>query len=122
MVAANLWTSNFFANSFCVYGFDQFIVPIKLKYDRKYRHLGSSNLVSKFELQAAIYVANSFLVAIVLHVHCTVMYYHTYIIHKKFCFVHTNTFCKYRKKLCASPRVYLVVIIIFENISPHAND
>ena len=30
-------------------------------------------------------------------------------IHKKFLFVHTNTFCKYRKKLRASPRVHLVV-------------
>ena len=50
----------------------------KLKYDRKYRHLGSGNWVLKFELQSAIYVANrTFLVAIVLHVHCTVMYYHT---------------------------------------------
>ena len=29
-------------------------------------------------------------------------------IHKKFRFVHTNTFCKYRKKLRASPRVHLV--------------
>ena len=29
-------------------------------------------------------------------------------IHKKFCFVHTNTFCKYRKKPRASPRVHLV--------------
>ena len=31
-------------------------------------------------------------------------------IHDKFCFVHTctNTFCKYRKKLLASPRVHLV--------------
>ena len=29
-------------------------------------------------------------------------------IHNKFCFVHTNTFCKYRKKLRASPRVHLV--------------
>ena len=67
----------FFANSLWVYGFDQFIVPIKLKYDSKYRHLGGGNLVSKFELQAAIYVTNSFLVAIVLHVHCTVMHYHT---------------------------------------------
>ena len=27
-------------------------------------------------------------------------------IHKKFRFVHTNTFCKYRKKLRASPRVH----------------
>ena len=34
-------------------------------------------------------------------------------IHKKFCFVHTctNTFCKYRKKLLASPRVHLVLYI-----------
>ena len=31
-------------------------------------------------------------------------------IHNKFCFVHTNTFCKYRKKIRASPRVQLVVI------------
>ena len=31
-------------------------------------------------------------------------------IHNKFCFVHTNTFCKYRKKLRASPRVHLVLI------------
>ena len=32
-------------------------------------------------------------------------------IHDKFCFVHTctNTFCKYRKKLLASPRVHLVI-------------
>ena len=32
-------------------------------------------------------------------------------IHKKFRFVHTctNTFCKYRKKLRASPRVHLVL-------------
>ena len=29
-------------------------------------------------------------------------------IHKKFRFVHTNTFCEYRKKLRASPRVHLV--------------
>ena len=29
-------------------------------------------------------------------------------IHKKFRFVHTNTFCKYRKKLRASPRMHLV--------------
>ena len=29
-------------------------------------------------------------------------------IHKKFRFVHTNTLCKYRKKLLASPRVHLV--------------
>ena len=29
-------------------------------------------------------------------------------IHNNFCFVHTNTFCKYRKKLRASPRVHLV--------------
>ena len=29
-------------------------------------------------------------------------------IHKKFRFMHTNTFCKYRKKLLASPRVHLV--------------
>ena len=32
-------------------------------------------------------------------------------IHKKFRFVHTNTFCKYRKKLLASPRVHLVLYI-----------
>ena len=34
-------------------------------------------------------------------------------IHDKFCFVHTctNTFCKYRKKLLASPRVHLVLYI-----------
>ena len=31
-------------------------------------------------------------------------------IYKKFCFVHTNTFCKYRKKLRASPRVHLVLV------------
>ena len=33
-------------------------------------------------------------------------------IHKKFRFVHTctNTFCKYRKKLLASPRVHLVPV------------
>ena len=31
-------------------------------------------------------------------------------IHKKFRFVHTNTFCKYRKKLRASPRVHLVIV------------
>ena len=31
-------------------------------------------------------------------------------IHKKFRFVHTNTFCKYRKKLRASPRVHLVSV------------
>ena len=30
-------------------------------------------------------------------------------IHKKFRFIHTNTFCKYRKKLLASPRVHLVL-------------
>ena len=30
--------------------------------------------------------------------------------HKKFCFVHTNTFCKYRKQLRASPRVHLVLL------------
>ena len=29
-------------------------------------------------------------------------------IHKKFRLVHTNTFCEYRKKLLASPRVHLV--------------
>ena len=29
-------------------------------------------------------------------------------IHKKFRFMHTHTFCKYRKKLLASPRVHLV--------------
>ena len=29
-------------------------------------------------------------------------------IHKKFRFVYTNTFCEYRKKLRASPRVHLV--------------
>ena len=32
-------------------------------------------------------------------------------IHKKFCFMHTNMFCKYRKKLLASPRVHLVIIV-----------
>ena len=32
-------------------------------------------------------------------------------IHKKFRFMHTNTFCKYRKKLLASPRVHLVLFI-----------
>ena len=32
-------------------------------------------------------------------------------IDKKFRFVHTNTFCKYRKKLRASPRVHLVLYI-----------
>ena len=32
-------------------------------------------------------------------------------IHKKFRFVHTNTFCNYRKKLLASPRVHLVLYI-----------
>ena len=30
-------------------------------------------------------------------------------IRKKFRFVHTNTFCEYRKKLRASPRVHLVI-------------
>ena len=30
-------------------------------------------------------------------------------IRKKFGFVHTNTFCEYRKKLRASPRVHLVI-------------
>ena len=30
-------------------------------------------------------------------------------IHKRFCFMHTNTFCKYRKQLRASPRVHLVI-------------
>ena len=58
--------SQFFVNLFCVYGFDQFIVPIKLKHDRKYRHLGSGNLVSKFELQAAIYTTNSVTVFLLL--------------------------------------------------------
>ena len=29
-------------------------------------------------------------------------------IRKKFRFMHTNTFCEYRKKLRASPRVHLV--------------
>ena len=29
----------------------------------------------------------------------------------KFCFMHTNTFCQYRKKLLASPRVHLVLYI-----------
>ena len=33
-------------------------------------------------------------------------------IHKKFRFVHTNTFCEYRTKLRASPRVHLVIIMI----------
>ena len=33
-------------------------------------------------------------------------------IHKKFRFVHTNTFCKYRKKLRASPRVHLVLLLL----------
>ena len=28
----------------------------------------------------------------------------------KFCFVHTNTFCKYKKKLRALPRVHLVFV------------
>ena len=42
-------------------------------------------------------------------------------IHTKFRFMHTNTFCKYRKKnLLASPRVHLVVIYfalkMFKNI------
>ena len=32
-------------------------------------------------------------------------------IHKKFRLVHTNTFCEYRKKLLASPRVHLVLYI-----------
>ena len=32
-------------------------------------------------------------------------------IHKKFRCMHTNTFCKYRKKLLASPRVHLVLFI-----------
>ena len=32
-------------------------------------------------------------------------------IHKKFRFVHTSTFCEYRKKLRASPRVHLVLYI-----------
>ena len=43
-------------------------------------------------------------------------------IHDKFCFVHTctNTFCKYRKKLLASPRVHLVYIEI--NIFEHFED
>ena len=31
-------------------------------------------------------------------------------IRKKFRFVHTNTFCEYRKKLRASPRVHLVLV------------
>ena len=30
-----------FANTFYIYGFDQFIVPIELKLGEKYRHLGS---------------------------------------------------------------------------------
>ena len=34
-------------------------------------------------------------------------------IHKKFRFVHTNTFCKYRKKLRASPRVHLVTPSVY---------
>ena len=33
-------------------------------------------------------------------------------IHNKFRFVHTHTFCKYRKKLRASPRVHLVLYVI----------
>ena len=32
-------------------------------------------------------------------------------IQKKFRFMHANTFCKYRKKLLASPRVHLVLYI-----------
>ena len=32
-------------------------------------------------------------------------------IHKKFRSMHTNTFCKYKKKLLASPRVHLVLYI-----------
>ena len=32
-------------------------------------------------------------------------------IHKKNRFVHTNTFCEYRNKLRASPRVHLVLYI-----------
>ena len=38
-------------------------------------------------------------------------------IHKKFCFVHTNAFCKYRKKIRSSHRVHLVYIysyVIFQ--------
>ena len=37
-------------------------------------------------------------------------------IRKKFRFVHTNTFCEYRKKLRASPRVHLVYIKIIDNV------
>ena len=38
-------------------------------------------------------------------------------IRKKFRFVHTNTFCEYRKKLRASPRVHLVLegFILYKN-------
>ena len=35
-------------------------------------------------------------------------------IRKKFRFVHTNTFCEYRKKLRASPRVHLVIYFMLE--------
>ena len=38
-------------------------------------------------------------------------------IHRKFRFVHTNRFCKYRKKLRASPRVHLVSININDLIT-----
>ena len=41
-------------------------------------------------------------------------------IHKKFRFMHTNTFCKYRKKLLASPRVHLVSsFFLFEKKLPY---
>ena len=33
--------------------------------------------------------------------------------------MHTHTFCKYRKKLLASPRVHLVYIKIIDNVLLH---
>ena len=51
-------------------------VPIKLKYDRKYWHLGSGNLVSIFELEAAIYVTNSVTVFLLLYCTTCTLYSH----------------------------------------------
>ena len=76
-VAANLWTSNFLQIHFV------FTILTNSLYRLNSNTRENIDIwvvviwFFKFELQAAIYVTNSFLVAIVLHVHCTFMYYYT---------------------------------------------
>ena len=69
LVVANLCNLRILENTFCIYGFDHFFVPIDLKFVQKYQHLGSvclkevrvTNSNCKLQIYATYYFFSNYI-------------------------------------------------------------